>query len=235
MKLTIRLFASLKDKVGQSEVTVDVAEPATIADIEAQLVRQYPALGAMASSSIWAVNELFASGETAVSPQDTIALFPPVSGGSSHPTYFAITDQLIDVNAIQAKLQTPEIGAITTFTGFVRGKTDREGYPTETLFLEYEAYNAMAERKMAQIAQEIWQKWPQVKGVAIVQRVGQLTIGDVTTFVACASGHRDEGCFAAARYGIDRLKEIVPVWKKEVGPDGSTWVEGDYRPTVADN
>ncbi len=93
----------------------------------------------------------------------------------------------------------------------------------------------MAEKKMAQIAYEIWERWPGVKGVAIVQRVGKLDISDVTTFITCAAGHRDQGVFEAARYGIDRLKEIVPVWKKEVGPDRSVWVEGGYHPSADDN
>ncbi len=88
---------------------------------------------------------------------------------------------------------------------------------------------------MAQIAREIWTRWPTVKGIAIVQRIGRLDIGDMTTLVACASGHRDQAVFDAARYGIDRFKEIVPVWKKEVGPDTSVWVEGSYHPTAADN
>jgi molybdopterin synthase catalytic subunit len=88
---------------------------------------------------------------------------------------------------------------------------------------------------MAQIASEIWQRWPLVMGIAIVQRVGKLEIGETTTIVACAAAHRDQGAFEAARYGIDRLKEIVPVWKKEVGRDRSVWVEGDYRPTQEDN
>ena len=122
-----------------------------------------------------------------------------------------------------------------TFSGSVRGQTQREGLPPTTLYLEYEAYQEMAELKMAQIAHEIWVRWPLVKGIAIVQRIGKLTIGDATTIVACAASHRDQGAFEAARYGIDRLKEIVPVWKKEVGDDRSIWIEGDYRPTEADN
>jgi molybdopterin synthase catalytic subunit len=88
---------------------------------------------------------------------------------------------------------------------------------------------------MEQIAREIWQRYPLVKGIAIVQRIGKLEIGDTTTIVAIAAAHRDQGSFEAARYGIDRLKEIVPVWKKEVDQDQSVWIEGSYRPTEADN
>ncbi len=93
----------------------------------------------------------------------------------------------------------------------------------------------MAELKMAQIAREIRERWPLVKGIAIVQRIGKLEIGQSTTLVMCAAAHRDQGAFEAARYGIDRLKEIVPVWKKEVGEDQSLWLEGAYHPTEADN
>jgi molybdopterin synthase catalytic subunit len=151
------------------------------------------------------------------------------------PTYFALSAEPPDLNAIHAHLTQPDVGAVISFTGTVRGETQRDGLPPQTLFLEYEAYEAMAVEKMRQIAAEIWQRWPLVKGVAIVQRVGQLQVGEITTFVACASGHRDQGAFDAARYGIDRLKEIVPVWKKEVGHDRAQWIEGGYRPSSADN
>jgi molybdopterin synthase catalytic subunit len=152
-----------------------------------------------------------------------------------YPIYFALTDQEPDLNQIHARLTQPDVGAIITFRGSVRGETQRDGLPPKTLHLEYEAYEEMAIERMAQIAAEIWAQWPDVKGVAIVQRIGRLSIGDLTTLVACAAGHRDQGAFEAARYGIDRLKEIVPVWKKEVSEDQSVWVEGVYRPSIQDN
>lgn len=237
MQLTIRLFATLKDRVGQGKVQIEVAAPATVQTMLAALSAEFPALSASLPTALVAVNQSFAFAETAVQPEDEIAIFPPVSGGSDlpHPTYFAITHQPLDMNAIHQQLTRPDVGAVVSFTGSVRGQTRREGLPPETLYLEYEAYSAMAEAKMAQIAQEIWARWPLVKGVAIVQRIGQLSIGDVTTYVACAAGHRDQGVFDAARYGIDRLKEIVPVWKKEVSADSSVWVEGHYQPTEKDN
>ena len=160
---------------------------------------------------------------------------PRPPGEGSWPTYFAVTPDPLDLDAIHAHLGGPEIGALVSFTGFVRGRTQRDGLPPETLQLDYEAYEDMATAKMAQIAREIWARWPMVRGVALVQRLGRLAVGDVTTFVACAGRHRDEGAFEAARYGIDRLKEIVPVWKKEIGSDRSVWVEGHYRPTTDDN
>lgn len=238
VEFDIRLFATLKDRAGNGRIRVSLAQPATVADLRIAIAAAHPALAGALDSALVAVNRDFAGPETAVAPGDEIALFPPVSGGSGdapHPTYFALTDGELDINAIHRRLVQPDVGAIITFTGYVRGQTQREGLPPQTLYLEYEAYAEMAEERMAQIAREIWEKFPLVKGVAIVQRLGKLDISDVTTFVACAAGHRDQGAFEAARYGIDRLKEIVPVWKKEVGQDKSVWVEGDYRPTTADN
>ncbi len=237
MEIEIRLFATLKDRAGQPRIRVTLPQPATVQDVLTAVAANYPALADALPTTLVSVNQAFAAPETAVQPQDEIALFPPVSGGSDfpHPTYFAVTAEPFDLNAIHGRLTRPDIGAIVTFAGSVRGQTRRDGLPPQTIHLEYEAYSDMAQAKMAQIAREIWERWPQVKGVAIVQRIGKLAVGDATTLVACASGHRDQGVFAAARYGIDRLKEIVPVWKKEVGPDKSVWIEGHYRPTKADN
>ena len=238
MKLEIRLFATLKDRASSDRIQISLAEPATVQMMLAEVTAVYPALAPLLPTCLVAVNKAFADPSAPIQPGDEIALFPPVSGGNGelpHPTYFAITAEELDLNAIQSRLTRPDVGAVVSFTGSVRGQTQRDGLPPQTMHLEYEAYSAMAAAKMAQIAREIWERWPQVKGIAIVQRIGKLDIGQTTTFVACASGHRDQGVFDAARYGIDRLKEIVPVWKKEVGPDKSVWVEGHYRPTEKDN
>ncbi len=232
MKVEVRLFATLRDKAGSGLVSVELAQPATAANLLAALAQAYPALAAALPVSLVAVNRVYAGIDTPIEPGDEVALFPPVSGGDDfpYPTYFALTSDAPDLNTIHAHLAQPDVGAVVTFTGSVRGETDRAGMPVATLYLEYEAYEEMAVLKMAQIAREIWARWPTVKGIALVQRIGRLDVGDMTTLVACAAAHRDQGVFDAARYGIDRLKEIVPVWKKEVGPDGSAWVEGHYWP-----
>ena len=116
----------------------------------------------------------------------------------------------------------------------MRGTTAKDGHLPETQYLEYEAYKPMALAKMKQVADEIRARWGEVEGIAIIQRIGKLRVGDNTVLCACSSPHRDDGCFEAARYGIDRLKEIVPVWKKEVGAAGETWIEGDYQPKSSD-
>ncbi len=145
------------------------------------------------------------------------------------PTLYAITEDEIDLNALLEQITLPSTGAAAIFTGMVRGVTRRD-HPHETIFLEYEAYRPMAEEKMKQVAVEIRARWQTIEGIAIVQRVGKLYPRTPTVLVACTAPHRDTGVFEAARYGIDRLKEIVPVWKKEVGPNGEEWVEGDYLP-----
>jgi molybdopterin synthase catalytic subunit len=148
---------------------------------------------------------------------------------SSNPTIIAITAAELDLDALLAQITLPSTGAAAVFSGLVRGITERDD-AHETIYLEYEAYQPMAEAKMSQIAGEIRAKWPAVEGIAIVQRVGRLYPGTPTVMIACTAAHRDTGVFEAARYGIDRLKEIVPVWKKEVSPDGKEWVEGEYFP-----
>jgi MoaE-MoaD fusion protein len=145
------------------------------------------------------------------------------------PLITSITEDEIDLNALLNAITLTSTGAAAIFTGMVRGLTTRDD-PHETTYLEYEAYKPMAEAKMVQVADEIRAKWPVVEGIAIVQRVGKLYPRTPTVLIACTAAHRDTGVFDAARYGIDRLKEIVPVWKKEFKPDGEEWVEGQYHP-----
>ena len=147
----------------------------------------------------------------------------------NHPTIFSITENEIDLNALLSQITLDTTGAAAIFTGMVRGETKR-GEAHETAYLEYESYKPMAEAKMKQVADEIRARWEAIEGIAIVQRIGRLYPHTPTVLIACTAAHRDTGVFDAARYGIERLKEIVPVWKKEVGPNGEEWVEGDYIP-----
>lgn len=148
---------------------------------------------------------------------------------TNFPTICAITESEIDLNDLLARITLPSTGAAAIFTGMVRGITLR-GDAHETEYLEYESYVPMAEAKMKQVAKEIRERWADVEGIAIVQRIGRLYPKTPTVLIACTAAHRDTGVFEAARYGIDRLKEIVPIWKKEIGPNGEEWVEGDYIP-----
>ena len=148
---------------------------------------------------------------------------------SGFPTIFSITEDEIDLNELLAQITLPSTGAAAIFTGMVRGVTAR-GEARDTEYLEYEAYVPMAEAKMKQVGEEIRARWDSIEGIAIVQRIGRLYPQTPTVLIACTAAHRDTGVFDAARYGIDRLKEIVPIWKKEVSPDGQFWVEGGYVP-----
>lgn len=239
MKLEIRLFATLKERAGSDRIEISVEDPADVKALLEAVAEAHPDMAPVLPTVLVAVNKSYSGPDRMLNSGDEIALFPPVSGGDDpefrHPTHFVITSDEVKVSEIHNRLAQPDVGAVVTFTGSVRGQTRRAGLPEKTNHLEYEAYEEMALQKMAQIAEEIWRRWPLVKGIAIVQRIGKLEVGETTTIVACAAGHRDQGAFAAARYGIDRLKEIVPVWKKEVGEDRSIWVEGDYRPTEADD
>lgn len=234
MTITLLYFANLKKLAGTGRESLEVEGPLTVQRLRRIIVEQHPGLAGALPSAVIAVNREFAFGEQPVPDGAEVAIFPPVSGGAgSGPTRFHITQDPIDLNALLADLTLPTSGAACVFTGMVRGET-RRGQARTTRALEYEAYRPMAEAKMRQVADEIRGRWPQVEGIAIVQRIGRLDPGTPTVLIACTAAHRDTGVFEAARYGIDRLKQIVPVWKKEIGPQGEVWVEGEYEPQPED-
>lgn len=238
MQVSVLFFATLKDLAGQPRLTLTLpGDAATVADVRRQLSGQIPGMAKHLESSIAAVNEEYAFNADVVKAGDKIAFFPPVSGGDGEvdkPEIFRLADAPFSTDELVAAITTPATGAVCVFSGTVRGETARDDDRHETQRLEYEAYEPMALAKMKQVADEIRERWTLVQGIAIVQRVGRLEVGQNTIVIACSSGHRDQGCFEAARYGIDRLKEIVPVWKKEVHADGSAWVEGHYLPQPDD-
>lgn len=131
---------------------------------------------------------------------------------------FEITTDELSVDEVVGRLADPDIGAVIAFVGVVRGSTDGR----EVLYLEYEAYPEMAEDVLQQIADEIRERWKTIKEIAIVHRVGRLEIGEISVVIALSAAHRRE-VFEAVHYATDRLKEIAPVWKKEVWTDGAEW------------
>ncbi|MGJ3237808.1 MAG: molybdopterin converting factor subunit 1 [Anaerolineae bacterium] len=236
MTVKILFFATLKDLTGHKHLTLDLNTPTvTLADLRQQLITRFPDAEANLTSALASINEEYAFPEDTVNDGDEVAFFPPVSGGSdAQPEIFCLPDQPIDHDEIIASITTSATGAVCLFSGIVRGETDKIGHIPRTDYLEYEAYEPMALAKMKQVAAEIREQFPKVQGIAIAQRIGRLSVGQNTVLIACSSAHRNDGCFEAARYGIDRLKEIVPVWKKEVGADGEAWIEGDYTPDTDD-
>lgn len=227
-KVTIAFFASLRELAGLPKVELELPDGARVADLKIHLMERLPVMRSAMSMALFAVNHEYATDDVPIPVGAEVAVFPPVAGGEDYPTVCSIIQDALDLDSLLEQITLPTSGAACCFTGIVRARTTHpESY--ETYHLEYEAYRPMAEAKMHQIAQEIRQRWPTVEGIAIVQRIGRLEPGTPTVVVGCTAPHRDSGVFEAARYGIDRLKQIVPIWKKEVGPDGSAWVEGDMR------
>jgi len=233
MRVKVLYFATFRDHVGSKEEFVDLPDGATVADLIEKVEDLHPSFFEGLPTAVVAVNREFAFADEVINAGDEIAIFPPVSGGTSGPTILDITEESLDFNEILPKTVAEDTGAVCMFMGVVRGVTSR-GDPHDTAHLEYEAFREMALSKLAQVADEIREQWDGVRGIVIIQRLGQLEPGTPTVMIACSAGHRDSGVFEAARFGIDRLKKIVPVWKKEVGPNGEFWVEGNYSPTKED-
>jgi len=134
---------------------------------------------------------------------------------------FEITTEKISVDEVVGRLADPGVGAVVTFVGLVRGETDGR----EVCCLEYEAYPEMAEEVLRQIGDEVRARWETVREVTIVHRVGRLQVREIAVVIGLSAAHRSE-VFDALHYGIDRLKEIAPIWKKEVWTDGEEWRSG---------
>lgn len=232
-KIKVFLFATFKDRVGKNMVEVELPADIQVSEFKKIVKDQFPVLAEGISSMLVAVNKEFAFDDDTIPADAEVALFPPVSGGSEFPTIFKITEDSLDLDSILAEITLPTTGAACFFTGMVRGITEKEER-IETKHLHYEAYHPMAEEKMNQVSVEIRSQWPKIEGIAIVQRIGTLLPGTPTVLIACTAGHRDTGVFEAARYGIDRLKQIVPIWKKEFGSKGEVWIEGEYIPQSGD-
>jgi molybdopterin synthase catalytic subunit len=233
-EVRILFFAQLKDLTGKNRITLQIPAGTTVAGLRQILETQFPLLQTRIKTTLVSINQEFALDGDLIPEGAEIALFPPVSGGSGDlPTIFSITEDALDLDDLVDRITLVSSGAACIFSGMVRGETVR-GEAHTTTALEYEAYKPMAEAKMAQVADEIRTRWPAIQGIAIVQRIGLLQPRTPTVLIACTAAHRDTGVFEAARYGIDRLKEIVPVWKKEIGPDGQEWIEGAYIPGKED-
>ncbi len=234
IQLKILFFAKLKEIIGASQIKFDVEKGSTIQDLKNRLVEKYPQLEDFLSIMLVSINQNFAFDSDLIPENAEIACFPPVSGGQmDDDVMIAVSTNEFDFNALISKSIQNNTGAVVMFTGVIRGETNNSNHPL-TSGLEYEAYIPMAEAKMVQVAEEIREKWSTVQKIVIIQRIGYMDAGTPTVVVLCSAAHRHTGVFDAAKYGIDRVKEIVPIWKKEISPDGETWIEGDYIPGKGD-
>jgi molybdopterin converting factor subunit 1 len=224
----VRAFAVLREALGVTELTVSLSAGADVAALVARLAEDHPAANLPQRRFTAAVNRSYAPQETILADGDEVALIPPVSGGSAK--LFEIVQRPISLDEVAARVAAPANGAITLFAGTVRGVTGGPpGRPAEVItdYLEYEAFAEMAEPVLEGIAGEAMARWPAIRAVSIVHRTGRLEIGDVSIAIAVAAGHRQD-TFDACHYIIDRVKQVAPIWKREVGPDGASWV-GESR------
>jgi molybdopterin synthase catalytic subunit/molybdopterin converting factor small subunit len=207
----------MRERIGTGGLTIDLPDGSRVADVVAWVEREYAELTPLFRTSMVMRNQEYVDAGEALADGDEIAFIPPVSGGAGDD-YFRVTDAVLDAAALAARVARNDAGAVVTFTGTVRDNARGRS----VLWLEYEAYPEAAEKMLARIGGELHERWP-VLSVAIEHRVGQLYPGEASVVIAVSSAHR-EAAFAAAAYAIERIKEIVPIWKKEAYADGDVWI-----------
>ncbi|MCC6315385.1 MAG: molybdenum cofactor biosynthesis protein MoaE [Thermomicrobiales bacterium] len=223
MQVSIRYFAAIRETMGRASEERDVPDGTTAGALFDLLVSEQPRLAAMRDSTMLMVDRVYVKPDRVLRAGAEIALIPPVSGGAERR--FRVQTEPLDPRQIEALVDDPTTGALVTFVGRVRDHARGQNVDA----LDYEAYPEAAEAMMAQIAEEIRACWG-IGNLAIAHRAGLLRVGEASVVIAVASPHRGDA-FAAAAYAIDRLKEIVPIWKKEHYADGSAWIgsEADYQ------
>ena len=230
MRVRVLFFGMLKDVVGYPEEQLDLEPGATLGLVFDDYRSRYPRMRELAGSILFARNHEFTEAAASIQDGDEIAFLPPVSGGSPGSIceiaedghFFALTRQSIDAHKVAARLLQGEDGAVVTFEGVVRNNTKGR----QTHFLDYECYEPMAIRMMARIGREIAASFD-IHRIALVHRLGRLLIGETSVVVIVTAAHR-KAAFEAALEGIDRIKRLVPIWKKEHFADGEVWVEGEW-------
>ena len=215
MKVRMKCFATVRDIVGQREILLDLPHGTTAAGLLDQVVLEHPRLRGLAPSLLLAVNREYVERGRILVEGDEVALIPPVSGGAD---LYEITESPLSLDVLAKAVGQNTSGAVASFLGIVRGFA--RGRQVQRL--EYDAYPEMATMKMRQIGEEIHRRWP-IDRIAIVHRIGRLAIGEASVAIAVSSPHRREALQACA-HAIERLKEIVPIWKKEVWADGAEWI-----------
>lgn len=228
MKLTLLLFASLKDAAGTPQVEIQLPEKSTVSDLQTFLAETYPKLAPWLPHTRVAVNQEYISTDTGLKDGDEIALIPPVSGGQANVPLVAVVDRPLGldevVNAVQEQSRGA-CGAICTFLGVVRRTSkDPDGATHDDIeVLDYEAYAPMAEKVLRAICAEAAEQWGAI--AAVTHCTGRLKVGEASVAIAVATPHRAES-FEACRYIIEELKKRAPIWKKETAHSGHWWSEG---------
>jgi molybdopterin converting factor subunit 1 len=236
VRVKVLFFGMLKDIVGRSEDHIELADGARVESVFTRYARDFPRLTDLESSIVLACNHEFCDRSATIREGDEIAFLPPVSGGTGRYTheicdadtgcFFALTRETIDTPSLARQLMRGEDGAVVDFEGFVRNNTKGRA----TKFLDYECYEPMAVKMMAEIGREILVAHA-IGRIAMVHRLGRLQIGEASVAVVVTAPHR-KPAFEAALEGINRLKRVVPIWKKEHFVDGEVWVQGEWDDSV---
>jgi len=222
LRITALLFGQAREWVGSSNLDLTLEAPATVESAFAILKARHPQLADMQRSLLFAVNEEYASFSDPLDDGDRLAVLPPVSGGEAvNRDIFEITREPIDIADLRARLLEGDSGAVVIFDGVARNNTSGR----RTLHLEYEGYEPMSLRTMEQIGREVRDQWP-INRFGIIHRLGRIDTAESSVVIVVTSAHR-KVAFEACHYAIDRLKKIVPIWKKEFFEDGAVWVENE--------
>jgi len=218
IKITVRLFAGLRERAGASGMEVTLPAGATVAEAIVRIVEQAPGRLTVSPTVMTAVNTEYVRRDHCLSDGDELALIPPVSGGAQDDPLVVITGEELDPEPYTRTVTTGRDGAVVTFLGVTRDHNEGR----RVKWLEYEAYQPMAEDKIREIIAEMHGAYD-IGRVAVAHRTGRVDIGETSMVVAVGAAHR-RPAFEAALYFVDRLKEIVPIWKKEYFEGGEVWI-----------
>ena len=216
MKITIRFFAAARERAKRTTLELELPAGSRVSELTTALLQQIPELAPLLPKLRIAVAEEFAGPDEVIPEGAEVALIPPVAGGSGG--LYRLQDAPLSLQEVVDAVSGHTRGGLVTFTGAVRDINKGK----KVTRLEYEAYAPMAQKKLAQIGEEAREKWPGIE-VAVLHRLGTLTPGELAVVIAVSAPHRKEA-FRACEYVIDRLKEDVPIWKKEFAEDGEVWV-----------
>ncbi len=216
MRITVLYFAVFRERLGRADEALELPAGTSAGGAIARLAALHPTIAQLAGRFRVAVNQEMVDDAHVLADGDELALIPPVAGGSGR--HVVLSAEPLSLDRCIAAVSAPGSGGIVTFTGMVRDRS----HGATIDHLEYEAYAPMALRVMTALCDEIEAELPGTR-LAVEHRVGTLQIGELAVAIAAAAPHRAEA-FAACRAMIDRLKDRVPIWKKEFGTDGETWV-----------
>jgi len=223
VSIHVLFFGAARDAVEANELDISVDAPATVSSAFRKLVTQFSYLERFGRSLLFAVIQEYATPDTVLKDNDELAVFPPVSGGNTCDyrcpyDFFELTTERIDVGQVARRFVLPECGATVTLDGYAREWTKGK----RTLYLVYEAYDAMALTEMQRLGAEAHKRF-EIAHIGIVHRTGRLEIGETSVVIAAGAPHR-QAAFQACEWAIKELKRTVPIWKKEVFENGEEWV-----------